>query len=292
MIVAASVAAAALAGVEPNILQPSGPWELDYGTTACSLGREYTEGTGTLIVAWRAVPLARSYELSLVRMTPNKQRRRGMAQVSIVGGQASGAVPYDFYGNETLTVIRTEVDIAILAKPPEDATMTISLSSDAATSVSVPGAAKAFAALAACNDAIAKQWGIDPAERLRVATDVEGDLANFLRNDDYPLSGLERGAIGSTTVLYGVDPAGKISDCRVVITSGWKQLDDAGCPALLARGRFRAPAVGIDGKPMSVHYTRKIVWSLPAGFDEDLAYEAWHTAVQQDAKGAASAGRR
>jgi TonB family protein len=76
-----------------------------------------------------------------------------------------------------------------------------------------------------------------------------GDPASWATRADYP-AGANRGG-GTVQLIFEVDTAGKISDCRAYPASVDAALETAACTALSARGRFSpamykgAPAVAV-----------------------------------------------
>jgi TonB family protein len=119
-------------------------------------------------------------------------------------------------------------------------------------------------ALATCNDDTLKMWGVDPGERQKVATGAEAvdDRRQWITSNDYPMGLVRMGQQGTTVILFRIGTDGRIDQCRAVVTSGAKELDEAACNALMKRGRY-TPARDAAGQPMAVHRVRRVVWRLP-----------------------------
>jgi periplasmic protein TonB len=89
-----------------------------------------------------------------------------------------------------------------------------------------------------------------------------GNQGDWFPQDSYPGAALARGAEGrvSVTVSIGVD--GRVSDCRVVSSSGDSDLDNATCRLAKRNGRFK-PALDRDGHPVpSTTTLRNVRWEI------------------------------
>jgi len=83
-------------------------------------------------------------------------------------------------------------------------------------------------------------------------------------NADYPPAALSQLRDGVVGVQYVVDPSGRVSRCEVSFTSGWSDLDQATCAAILKRGRFE-PKTDDTGHPTSDVRQLRYRWTLPPG---------------------------
>jgi len=78
---------------------------------------------------------------------------------------------------------------------------------------------------------------------------------------DYPEFALDRGEEGSVATQLVVDPKGRVDSCKVIISSGFADLDTATCRLLTSRARF-SPARAEDGRPIYGLYRSLINWSV------------------------------
>lgn len=78
---------------------------------------------------------------------------------------------------------------------------------------------------------------------------------------DYPnresISAME--GLTQYTVAVGVD--GRVTDCRIVGTSGWQALDEATCNVVSRRARFD-PATDQNSNPIEGNYTGSVNWQI------------------------------
>ena len=85
-----------------------------------------------------------------------------------------------------------------------------------------------------------------------------------ISNDDYPIDALKHGRDGVVGIQYRVDISGRVSECRVTLTSGWPDLDAATCDAIRKHGRFQ-PARDNSDHPISDVRQLRYRWALPSG---------------------------
>ena len=89
-----------------------------------------------------------------------------------------------------------------------------------------------------------------------------GKIASWVTTNDYPTSDLRQEHEGSTRYRLTIDPAGKVSSCTVVASSGFAGLDQAACANLSQRGQFE-PATDETGGQAAGSYTGTVTWRLP-----------------------------
>lgn len=90
-------------------------------------------------------------------------------------------------------------------------------------------------------------------------------LANpgeWLTENDYPKSALEKEHEGTTSFLLTVGADGRASTCKVTIGSGWEVLDEAACRIVSERARF-SPALDKRGRVIAGTYANRIRWVIP-----------------------------
>lgn len=246
-------------------LTPAGKWNVDYGATACLLGRTYGTGKTETILALRRLPLASTLDLMVYTNDRSATLRLGQAKVSVPGG-GSDESRYESYPTQASgkRMTRMPVDVAMFETMPADAVLQIVPDKMSGWAFAMPHAKAAFEALAKCNDSTVQEWGIDPTERSRIAQAATPTTSPvyWIAPDDYPKTVLGKGAQGTSTVLWTIGADGRVAECRTVVTSGEVELDKAACSAITRHGRY-TPALGFDGKPMISHMTRKVTWRLP-----------------------------
>jgi protein TonB len=89
-------------------------------------------------------------------------------------------------------------------------------------------------------------------------------IGRRFKEPDYPPAALRAKESGQTRVSVCVDVEGRMSQARVVASSGSQRLDDAAIKAL--NGNRLDPAIGTDGKPIAMcnpPYEFTYEWRLP-----------------------------
>lgn len=83
---------------------------------------------------------------------------------------------------------------------------------------------------------------------------------NLFSDDDYPSASRAAEEEGVARVTYTVGTDGRVTQCEIVQTSGFKRLDDATCSIIQRRFRFN-PATR-DGQPVAERKTQPVRWRL------------------------------
>ena len=89
-----------------------------------------------------------------------------------------------------------------------------------------------------------------------------GKTGNWVTTNDYPTSDLRQEHEGSVRYRLTIDPGGKVSDCAVLVSSGFAGLDQAACANLTRRSQFE-PATDDSGARVSGSYSGTVTWRLP-----------------------------
>jgi protein TonB len=76
------------------------------------------------------------------------------------------------------------------------------------------------------------------------------NLRSWFSYEDYPDAAAIAGEEGYVTVAFAIGADGRMSDCQVTRSSGFKRLDDIPCKVLPKRARFK-PALDANGAPMA-----------------------------------------
>lgn len=84
----------------------------------------------------------------------------------------------------------------------------------------------------------------------------------LISSNDYPGEAVRRRWEGDVVADLTISPAGRVSTCRIVKSSGHSILDDTTCKIMLERAVF-LPAADKDGRPvMDTLRTPPIEWRL------------------------------
>ena len=81
----------------------------------------------------------------------------------------------------------------------------------------------------------------------------------------YPRESLRRGEEGVVGINVLTDSQGRLRDCAVTKTSGYRALDEASCDLLLEHMRMR-PYLAPNGGGVVRRQDGQVVWKLPPGY--------------------------
>jgi protein TonB len=87
-------------------------------------------------------------------------------------------------------------------------------------------------------------------------------LLGWLKQSDYPAESIDAREQGELTASFDVSETGRVENCRIVRSSGYLRLDDATCPIIEERARYR-PAADAKGTAVRSSDVRVWRWILP-----------------------------
>ena len=79
---------------------------------------------------------------------------------------------------------------------------------------------------------------------------------------DYPTKAMREGKQGTVYFTVHVNTAGLATSCAVTRSSGSEELDQATCPMIQKRARFK-PATDDNGNPREGSYSSSVAWRIP-----------------------------
>lgn len=245
----------------PVPLKPSGPWIVRAEENLCLLERSYPLGKERLSLIFQ--PLL---DLTWMEVFVVGGDKKGDRQ--FVGDFKAEVQPrvrgydgryFSVVGKSRYRITRLSVDRTILDELKDGEALRVQAKPiDLSFVILKPDPARA--ALAECIAGLKKAWGIDPADRDRIATPLEGNPARYFNTDSYPPEAYRSGIYGRVVALLNIDTAGAVSNCRILSSAG-EALNDGTCKAAM-RIRFK-PARDLDGKPLPTTYILPVRWVLP-----------------------------
>lgn len=286
-IVAAPAAAQDMQAARPGaVLEPSGPWHVQYVQNECHLQRDFGSGDGA------------------VSLDIGKAAGRDKLDLTLFGAGIPKLPPWldlafrlDPQGfSRSLTansnrmpkgsgrfVVALDADAAGFAGMASEQTLSFSFGKGSAISLNVQHAKEALAALQTCYEDLLHGWNVDPAAapaaKFTEAGQTVGNPGTIFaqRADapaqplrpgawvswkDYPTAALQEEKSGTVVMALSVDPNGRVGNCRVVVSSNFKPLDDAACQAMSARARY-TPPTSAGGDPLPSTAVERIRWVIP-----------------------------
>jgi len=118
----------------------------------------------------------------------------------------------------------------------------------------------------------------------KIATRAKGSLVGLFSSDDYPKDALQKRDTGTVGVTLMIGTDGRVSDCRVTLSSLSPSLDAATCRIITDRAGF-APALDRAGRPVTDRYLQRITWALPTPEPEKVANSGSRSLIVEHANG-------
>ena len=223
-------------------------WTVEYAKEHCVLSRDGTGGAPG--IAFRTRPLAERHDV-LFYTPPTRQKNVFGDGVLSIDGRALGGprhIQVSEPSNPTQRYYHAYVSPVELERFSQAATVGLTAPESAVIEVAVPKMAKAIVALRACEDDLARSWGLEPT-LVRGWTTPPKPKRNLKREalrGGWPDWRTER---TSNRASFKVGADGVASDCRILVGSGSPKFDDALCKAVL-RTAFE-PARDSVGRPVA-----------------------------------------
>jgi len=85
---------------------------------------------------------------------------------------------------------------------------------------------------------------------------------SYLKQADYPRTPLVSKLPATVWLALGIGATGRVKDCGIVHSSGWRWFDSASCLVMTERARFR-PAKDANGHAVRGDIMQKLEWKRP-----------------------------
>lgn len=263
--VLALVASPALAQEAP--LTPTGPWQASSNGVLCRLERPFDGGGeahllileqngpgprfGLAMAGPSLTSLSSSGPIRLgfaegdpgferpARIEPNQQ----FGRVAVVTGLV-------FENPERKSFARINVDVM------EHLDRITMAQGDTRVTFETGSLGEAARLLNTCSSQVLRSWGLDPEEQYSLQQAVSAEKVRF----DYPRSAQNYLRSGPVDAVVLIDPAGAATECKILATSGYDDLDQAVCKAL-TKPRYR-PAIGASGDPVASYWQTRVNFQI------------------------------
>ena len=246
----------------PSPIPPAGKWAVDYGENACTLSRQF--GDPARPVTLGIIPQPMSKYARVVVVSPDRLAAIPYADgtIGIDGLQTPIKTRFELAPNGKVGSIMVARVQGELLGGIEKSTVLTFRPQGATVALRIGPSARAVAALRLCIADLLARWGMDKAAQAQVVTPPDGSAVSVFRSDDYPNDALRANQQGEVIMRYWVEANGRLSDCKIVKSSGSPSLDSATCAIITARARF-VPARDAKGSPVRSLTSSSIIWAIP-----------------------------
>lgn len=263
--IASALMALALAARPPAAaILPTGPWYVRAEDDMCLLERRYVVGARTISLVFQPMLDLPTMEIFIIDPGRGGSQYQGRYSVTVGSDEPLTGRYFSVVSTKTKSrLTRLSIERRMFDGLKDGDTLHIE-ARPVDLDLAVVRPEKARSALQGCTDSLKKDWGLDPAVGAQAVTPLEGNPARYFGSDAYPEAALRQGIYGRVIALLSIDPAGTVSNCRIVSSAG-AELNEGTCTAA-RRIRFKPP-VDKDGKPLPSSYLLPVRWVMPGAPD-------------------------
>jgi TonB family protein len=255
-----------------------GNWVARYDRDACSLSAQFGEGDNGVIASFARYQPGDNFDLTLIGKRLGFPGAAGEADLDfgtkpyrkrdvMVG--TMGSTPAIFFKSIRFDgwEWKEAVDPPAVTREMEKGVTGVTVSLKGRKPfrlVVVKGFGNPMVALRACMDDLIKTWGYDPAVQAALSRRVTPRTSpgSWIKNDDYPMMAIRKGASGLVQFRLDVDPKGKVAGCYILARTSPDEFADTTCRIMTKRARLD-PAIDAGGKPVRSFFVSSVQFLLP-----------------------------
>ena len=245
------------------LLQASAPaaskphWQVDEHVKVCTALLPRRGQTPGLLIQSR--PFASTPDL--VFLVPRTGRVPRIASAKLSVGSSDTHVALTAKVTEPRgspdRLIRTYASLDQLDRARAAGHLSISIGKNESYSVALPGFRKVLAALAQCEEQIAKRLGI--AKTWTVPASEQNSFQGVVRTADYPDTMIVRDEQAGISLLLKIESSGAISECRTYELAGDARWEKVVCDVIRKRARI-TPARDAQGNAVGSYYVTPTIY--------------------------------
>lgn len=282
----------------PMRLQPSSPWDVDYGENSCHLIRLFGDGkTETKLIFESTAPEqmdmlavgkplgSANEDVPATFLPVGTKPFNGTTAQSVSGGEpailwaqvpmlpADALAKLDKMNDERKRSPDTRPPPLSLAEQAyfkdqrhQFATAATELEIDTFKGrpviLETGSLGDAIAALDKCSRDSLKDWGVDPDLEDKIVRPVWAlNWRSWLFSSDYPRDMISQGKESQVEVRLLVDASGKVTKCTSLSHYDEPEFNRITCDRITERARFE-PAELADGTKVPSYYTRRVIFKI------------------------------
>lgn len=276
-----AVLAAAPSRAEPVVIQPSSPWNVDFGDDKCRLARFFGEGeyrhllsfemywpdvgAGMMVAGPAMKPFASLRQTDLQFYAAQAPR-----ETEPFGGRAGEYGDALIYSSVRLTESGSpqesyeDVETSLPGLDTafgEKAGFVRLKQGRAEIRLETGPMGKAFELLNQCTLGLVESWGLDPEKHrtlTRMARWTNSRALVRRIQESYPIAALSTGEQGILRMRVIVSETGTVESCTLLKSTVTRNLDSPACK-FMQRATFE-PALDAEGKPMRSYFVTSITY--------------------------------
>lgn len=217
----------------PVSLQPTTKWNVDYGDTSCTAKRSFGAGADALTLVLR--PMASDFkQITLSLMIPAVAKNVSSSGATLTLRPLDKSAPLRLFPPSDDWPLRsfgtTYLDFKSVSASLPDAKALEVRTGKQSRILATGDLNPILSALAKCGKSLLRGWGVDPSAS--TMAEPIGNPGEWVTDNDYPAAAYGRRAGGKVMLVATITPDGKTSGCRIIKTSGDRDLDLASCAAV------------------------------------------------------------
>lgn len=243
--------------------QPAAPFAINATPKGCMAVAGFRRGGDVLRLALEIWPTTDQFQVLIEVAGADDGKRWDNAKVMLGGKPISKSITIE-HSNRPGTLIyafrSNREDLTSLGNSTE-----LNIQSSAfRANLDLDNLPAAMSNLDACAADLLEDWGFSDAQQkgLYSYPRPEKRLGEYASSDDYPVAAYRASAYGEVHALLAVSEKGRASNCRIIRSSGRRDLDDKTCEIVTQRARY-VPARTIDGAKTEAPAYVTFRWELP-----------------------------
>lgn len=247
-------------------LKPSSSWNVEYADEMCLLARDFGEGPVKVTLGFKPGPASEYVRLVVITRDVSTKVERGDARLDF-DGQAPVTARFVTGPIKNKPMRIMAVDMKVTDLVPLSSAKELHIRAGRTDLRLAPTrVGDAMKALQDCEKDLLVTWGMDSAVLATIAkfprVSRKGGFASYFSINDYPMEAIRRREQGTVGTRVHVATDGRVTECRVIESSGSAILDIQTCDIIRTRFRYE-PARNHDGQPVPSFTFQRIRWELP-----------------------------
>lgn len=249
-------------GAATQPLNPTGKWVVDFDDKQCVATRNYGTAQDPIYLAIKAPPLARIYQIAVIRNGSSGKPLQHDATVTF-GQNAPIKASMLAFNADRRRVHLINLKAEEFSGAAQAASVRIKAGGELDRTFALKSMPALLSTIRTCVTGLEAYWGgvTETPKGPEPTRPPKGNLAGLFTPNDYPDDAIDQWQQGSVQMILLVDEKGRVADCTLSATSGVAMLDAQACYVVKERARFQ-PATGPDGKPARGIFRQTIIWRM------------------------------